>query len=686
MNLHEIPLKVMITMPQCAERRWRLHESLCGYGISDVIAEHPIAIHEINTAEYSHLPGKALPYVSQILTLKRVFSDARKRKVNSIWLFEDDAVLHPDFLELARRIRVPNNWRFLYLGGACYENAIRVNEHLLKPNRTLDLHCVVISGEMFQIIEDAFDAALNDKTKTEVFADVVLSELQDVFPAYLCRPNLSWQSTHQSDLNGRHYSNYKPNGEQWHNPVRLPETAIYTLWSKDTATWAGKEGHLQLKALKQSVRKAQQYFKRVVLHTDEKGEALLRDVYFDEVFQTLNNFEARFESNNLAKLQTISLQNEPFVHIDHNIQLDNQLKLDAKSVVALNGNGKTQLYSRARKWLAAQSSCPPYVRTLLNHSKKISNINTSILGGSDADFLKWYSEVCLEIFSGSSAQKTPANAAEIKAISEQILSLCLEYRGKRIQFLAKLLQGKVNSRTRNASVLKASQAPDSNGKSNGQSSRSESKYIEFAKRNHGWFVDLQKMEYKAVVGGPALGGLDYYRQLFATLGVMCEPHVFKNSDSQIARNKPLNIGSLIEMHDICSEAIARNVKDVLVIQYGATFSPNTAHLLAGICVPYDWQILYLGGQSNKPIEIIGRGIGNAANITNPSAVLFRRKILKALINILVDCIKSRKSADPYICEMKGVYPTYVCPDVAHRSPLVKNGIRKKLARSPKLIE
>jgi hypothetical protein len=149
MNLHEIPYKVMVTLPQCVDRRWKLHEALCLYGIKDVIAEHPVPLHDINIAEYSHLPQKALPYVSQILTLSKVVADAKQKGAHSLWLLEDDAVLHPEFLYRARRLRIPNNWRFVYLGGAYYDKAVRINRDIVKPNKVLDLHCVVISAAIF---------------------------------------------------------------------------------------------------------------------------------------------------------------------------------------------------------------------------------------------------------------------------------------------------------------------------------------------------------------------------------------------------------------------------------------------------------------------------------------------------------------------------------------------------------
>ena len=669
-------------MPQCADRRWRLHENLCHYGINDVIAEHPIPLHEINAQEYSHLPQKALPYISQILTLKKVIGDAKRQNAHCVWLFEDDAVLHPEFLNRARRLRVPNNWRFLYLGGAYYENVVRINEFLVRPSKVLDLHCVIISSEMYDIIEDRFEAALHDPSKKEVFADMILADLHKIYPAYLCRPNLSWQSNHQSDLNGRHYSSYKPDGEQWHKPSKLPFTAIYTLRAKGGVEWSGFSSEEALvQSFKYSAYLAQSKYSRVVLYSDSKGRELLKEVYFDEIFVTLDNFDMNPAINWAAKLDTFIRQTEPFVHFQPDVFLqDVQYVTDdrilmSRSIVR-NGN-----QAESANWLRNLPWKPNFVKTMLGRRKKVDVGNSRIVGSRDTDFLKWYGLICLEILRKSDNLQEINNLNEsarllaMEAIGQWMMALCAAYRNKRFFHVTEdLLPASMPESAIRTSCLgprrrvRMNELTGVNGvidlsTANAKlSSQSGSRYMQYVKSGHGWYIDLQNVGHKVVIGAKPSLGWEYLRDVYGKLGIMCEPYIPEPSDKELVKSQArtsehTRLRALIR---VCAKARKKNAGECLIIEAGTVFHLDIHNLIYRICVPYDWRFLYLGGNSVGEEEWVGRGLIKSDNILGLEAVIIRSEIISEIEHVLAEPLRDGESCVTRISGLHKAFPAYLC--------------------------
>ena len=682
MNLHEIPFKVMITMPQCADRRWRLHENLCHYGIADVIAEHPVPLHDINAQEYSHLPQKALPYISQILTLKKVIGDARRRNAHCVWLFEDDAVLHPEFLSRARRLRVPNNWRFLYLGGAYYESVVRINEFLVRPSKVLDLHCVIISSEMYDIIEDRFDAALHDTSRNEVFADMILADLHKIFPAYLCRPNLSWQSNHQSDLNGRHYSSYKPDGEQWHKPSKLPFTAVYTLRTKGGVEWSGfSHEEALVKSFQYSAYLAQSKYSRVVLYTDTEGRELLKEVYFDEIFVTLDSFDVNPAINWAAKLDTLIHQTEPFVHIQPDVFLLDALHTTDDRILMSRSLVRNREQAKSANWLRNLPWKPNFVKAMLGRRRKLDIGNSRILGSRDTDFLKWYGVVCLEILRKPDNLQEINNLSEstrflaMEAIEQWMMALCAAYRSKRFLHvtedlppatipestirtsrLASRRSGRMNQPASVNGVIDLSAA---NVKLSPQSS---SRYVRYVKSGHGWYIDLQNVGHKVVIGSKPSIGWEYLRDVYGKLGIMCEPYIPDPSDKELEKSQAhtpehKRLRALIR---ICAKAKKKNAGEFLIFETGALFHPDIHNLIHRIRVPYDWRFLYLGGNSVGEEEWVGRGLVKSDNILGLEAIVIRNEMIAEIERVLADPLGDGELCVTRISRLHKVFPAYLC--------------------------
>ena len=68
-------------------------------------------------------------------------------------------------------------------------------------------------------------------------SDVLLSTLHKSIPTYTAFPNLAWQAVEHSDLTGRTYSNYAPDGQQRsfrHILSSLAESGSFDSLSLDT--------------------------------------------------------------------------------------------------------------------------------------------------------------------------------------------------------------------------------------------------------------------------------------------------------------------------------------------------------------------------------------------------------------------------------------------------------------------
>jgi hypothetical protein len=127
--------------------------------------------------------------------------------------FEDDVVFHPEFQSRLPKIRVPKDWKFLYIGGRNNNARQEVAPGLARSMFVSDLHAVVIRSSMI----DKIRRALLDPANPSHWADARIASLHRSHPAYLCRPNLAWQSVHPNDSGtGTAYSNYYADGTVAH--------------------------------------------------------------------------------------------------------------------------------------------------------------------------------------------------------------------------------------------------------------------------------------------------------------------------------------------------------------------------------------------------------------------------------------------------------------------------------------
>ena len=207
-DLKLVPYKVLISMEQHHERRKHAQKQFSQLGMA-VDWKIPTRIE--------HIPWAALPasyehsakYTSQAVTLLDVLEEVERRKVDSFMLLEDDVIFHSDIVNLLPKIRVPRDWRFIYIGGR--NNGIKeeVAPGLVRSTFVSDLHAVIIRSSMI----DALRMALLDPAIDSHLADLRIASLHKKYPAYLCRPNLAWQSVHgNGSPDGKATSNYNEDG------------------------------------------------------------------------------------------------------------------------------------------------------------------------------------------------------------------------------------------------------------------------------------------------------------------------------------------------------------------------------------------------------------------------------------------------------------------------------------------
>lgn len=207
-DFRQVPYKVLISMEQQRERRDAAYEQFAKLGM-EVEWKVPVPISDPRLKQLPKAYKNHPKYASQTCTIIEVLKEAKRRGSESLMLLEDDIVFHPHILWLMPQVVIPNDWKFIYIGGRNCGSRSYVFKGLAKSTFVSDLHAVIIRAAMF----DQVEAALVDKNSTSHWADARIGTLHKNHPTYLFRPNLAWQSSHANDSNvGEEYCNYNDDG------------------------------------------------------------------------------------------------------------------------------------------------------------------------------------------------------------------------------------------------------------------------------------------------------------------------------------------------------------------------------------------------------------------------------------------------------------------------------------------
>lgn len=138
-----------------------------------------------------------------------VIEDARKNGYENFLVFEDDFVLHENFVELFTEFmgQLPSDWDMVYFGGntSMATTKERVSKNLIKPNSILTTHCY---GMKNTIYDKVLDESPNMSPQSGFFRGQVIDVYysQKICPThnvYLTNPMLCTQSNGYSDIEKR---------------------------------------------------------------------------------------------------------------------------------------------------------------------------------------------------------------------------------------------------------------------------------------------------------------------------------------------------------------------------------------------------------------------------------------------------------------------------------------------------
>lgn len=189
------PHKVCINLDRRADRWQRMQAEFARHGIVDV-------------RRFSACDGNALvlpPHWKHtagaygcLLSHVQVVQAARELDHESVLIFEDDAVLDPEFTNKFTSFigEVPADWDLLYFGALHKDEPVRVSDHVYRITKGNSTYAYALKRTVF-------DAFVELNARAEHVLDVNAYELQQRFNCYCFLPNLAWVQSEYSDVQNR---------------------------------------------------------------------------------------------------------------------------------------------------------------------------------------------------------------------------------------------------------------------------------------------------------------------------------------------------------------------------------------------------------------------------------------------------------------------------------------------------
>jgi len=197
MKLNEFVDKIYCINLDRRPDRWKRCQEIFRQHNLDV--ERFSAIDGTTLNRYNRLkPGEIGVSRSNLAIIKQ----AKKNHYKSICIFEDDVELADDFNQKFSEYiqEVPDDWAFIYLGGANKRPAIPVSVHIYKLKRMSCAYAMIIHNKIYDVI-------IKELTAEERWADVNYNLLQRIYPAYVTIPYLAWVRDGYSDIENRIVTN-----------------------------------------------------------------------------------------------------------------------------------------------------------------------------------------------------------------------------------------------------------------------------------------------------------------------------------------------------------------------------------------------------------------------------------------------------------------------------------------------
>lgn len=186
---------VCINLDRRPDRRQRVQAELARHGFESV--ERFAAIDGDAVEIPTHWKHTAGAY-GCLLSHVQVVSAARDSGAPNVLIFEDDAVLDPEFENKFERFikEVPDDWDMLYFGALHKDEPLKISAHVGRITRANSTYAYALKRSIF----DEF-IALNARAGHVLDMNSYL--LQERFNCYCFIPNLAWVEAEYSDVQNR---------------------------------------------------------------------------------------------------------------------------------------------------------------------------------------------------------------------------------------------------------------------------------------------------------------------------------------------------------------------------------------------------------------------------------------------------------------------------------------------------
>ena len=189
------PHKVCINLDRRPDRWQRMQTEFARHGVEGVHRFSAVDGATVQLPEnWKHTAGAYGCLLSHVAVIQQ----ARELGQQSVLIFEDDAVLDPEFeTKFASFVeQVPSDWDMLYFGALHNDEPVRVRDHVFRISKAN-------STFAYALKHTVFDAFVELNQRAEHVLDVNAYALQQRFNCYCFLPNLAWVQIEYSDVQNR---------------------------------------------------------------------------------------------------------------------------------------------------------------------------------------------------------------------------------------------------------------------------------------------------------------------------------------------------------------------------------------------------------------------------------------------------------------------------------------------------
>ena len=193
MNINDFfPHKVCINLDRRADRWERMRERFTQHGVENVVRFPALDGKSLDIPEtWDDFPGAYGCLRSHL----KVVEQARADSKNSVLIFEDDAVLAPEFsAKFAEYInQMPDDWDMILFGGIHGEPPARISPNVTRVSHSLSTYTYALNHNIY-------DGFIDINRRALTLLDQNTRSLQKTFKTYCFMPHLAWVEEDFSDV------------------------------------------------------------------------------------------------------------------------------------------------------------------------------------------------------------------------------------------------------------------------------------------------------------------------------------------------------------------------------------------------------------------------------------------------------------------------------------------------------